>query len=301
MHDDHGVVHIGPPFDEDGGIHVQIVVQGLFPHGEIRHQLAPVQVLFLAVDDPGLCQLHHAGVDHLCMDAQIVLAHQLLTDGVRDTADPQLDAVSVLNEACHITPDLLLGRVGHALGQDGQRRIDLHQIIHVPDMDLGVSEHPGQPRIDLQDHNVRRLQSLHLMDQAHGHGEKPVVVHGRDHAHKDPGLVVLQPAAGVVVQVSGIVAQAAQGRSFPGRAHHKVAVDVHQPVILRVHHKGMLPHGQAVQHGQTADPAMKLVQVVQEGIGLPGALRIGKDITVPEQVQNVVDGDELAAVFRGVG
>ena len=213
--DDVGVVHIVHRQDGDAGVVVDIIIDPLGAEGEGGDALAPVDLLFAVVDRAALDQLHHGVGEHLGVDAQVVLILQGRAHRVGDGADAQLDAGAVLDplgdQAADGQADLVLlgGR------QHRQLTAQLHQAVHLADMDLRAADRPGLPVVDLQEHVPGLFDHGRAVGADGGQGEPAVLVHGRD---GDQEGVVLVHAADMTGDVPVVVGDGVREAAVDGLA-----------------------------------------------------------------------------------
>ena len=59
-------------------------------------------------DNASLDEVCHGGGELLGVQAQIMLVHQVLADGIGDAADAHLDGIAVVDEGCDHFADLIL-------------------------------------------------------------------------------------------------------------------------------------------------------------------------------------------------
>ena len=101
---------------------------------------ALVVVLALAGDDAPADHLAHGGGEHLGVQTQVMLVHQVAGHGVRQRADAQLDGVAVVDQFADQTADGVL-HLGGLHGRDlGQGLIHL-----IEAADVVGCRSPGRP------------------------------------------------------------------------------------------------------------------------------------------------------------
>ena len=93
--DDHRIIDIVYRQHLDIRIVVHEIIHALSPQGKCRHCLTGMDGFGGIVDCLAFDQLHHAVCKHLGMDAQMFFAFKGQANGIRDTADPQLEGGTV--------------------------------------------------------------------------------------------------------------------------------------------------------------------------------------------------------------
>ena len=77
--------------------------------------LAFMKRLLLSCDSTAFNELHHARGHHLRMDAKILLSLQRRCHGVGDTADAQLQRITIMDEVCNVRPNFQVLLIGYCV------------------------------------------------------------------------------------------------------------------------------------------------------------------------------------------
>ena len=107
-------------------------------------------------------------------------------------------------------------------------------------MDHRIAPDPGQPGVDLHNDPLGPLKKGALIDQAQGHAEIAVLIHGGHSGDKHVVPIDLNPAAHAAVQVVGIGGHHAVLVSLPRALHHEAAGVVEGLRIGGIIHKGVV-------------------------------------------------------------
>ena len=269
----------------------------MVPGDKRTHRNAPVDGFTPVGHRPAGHQVGHGSADLLCVDAQIMLLHQVKANGVGDAPESQLDTVPVPHQVGDIAGNGLLplpdGRVLEL--EDGLIHL-IHHIRHRDRQGTLPPDHRG-PGIDLKNNLVRPVDVLQGHNQVAAQVDIAVPVHGGDLGHKDVGgqappdllpIVVLvhreigvQPAPpgghGPPVKEKGMVAKAPRQRRVPG-------------------HRVVVPADGVPAVNPLLQPGGDGVQVFQEHLGLTAVGGPGQAVPVVDPVQGILDRAQALSV-----
>ena len=138
MHVDHRVV-------------VDPVVEPLAAHQEGGDDLARMERLGGAGDDPRLDQVEQAIGEHLRMDSEVALVIHGRQGSVGDAADAQLQRGAVLDQISDVLADASLGWTDRRSSVRDERMVRRHGAVDLVHMDKTVAQRSRHARIDLRD------------------------------------------------------------------------------------------------------------------------------------------------------
>ncbi len=242
------------------------VVQALFAVSEDPHHLPLVEGLFLSGDDPSLHHIHHGVCKHFSMHAQVMLVHQGCGGGIWNPPNSELNSVPVIDQGGDVPADFHVHLAWLGIRKLGNLCVHLHNAVHIPDVYLCVTKHPGKIGIDLQDDQVGTLQHLLFVDQTQGNTEIAMVVHGGRLPDEHIGPVSLHPAPRAVVEIGRERAEQAQLVGRPVGSHKKDAVQGEVLFVGRVVHKGVLVDTHTAHHSQISHLRGDGVELTQQGL-----------------------------------
>ena len=141
-------------------------------------------MLGLAVDDAGLDQRQHAVGEHLGVDTQILVTHQLRQHGVRNGADAHLQRGAVLDQFGAVAADAGLDLVGLGEVRLDERLVVLHEGVDLRHRDHRLTERTGHVLVDDGDHVVGHLDGAQRSVDRGAERYVAVLVRGRHLNHR---------------------------------------------------------------------------------------------------------------------
>ena len=231
------------------------------------------------------------------MNAQVVLVLERQRGCIGNAADAQLNAVTVIYQGSYVITDGHFQLVGGADGQVGQRSFGLHDHVNIPDMHLGVAVDPGQIGVYLKDHPICCFEEGLLMNQTQGDHKVAVAIHGGGGGDKDIAAVDLNPSAGPIVEVTGIIAEKPLLPALAGGTHQERDVHIKGILIDGVGEKTMGREAHGRKHPEVLSAAAEMVDGIEESRGLVGTLGGADDIAVLQGVQGFFYGDSFRLIF----
>ena len=111
--------------------------------------LAAVDVLARAGDDAALYHLAHEVREHLGVDAEVVLVHEVARAGVRQRADAELDAVAVVDKLGHILADGVVQLARRGIGDGVDLVLGLVERRDILDVDVHAAADGLEVAVDL--------------------------------------------------------------------------------------------------------------------------------------------------------
>ena len=186
IHGDNGRI-IGPftAFHQNRRIVVNEVIELLIAHCKYADDFTLVEIFLFASNDTGFYQIHHGAGDHFCMNTKVMLVHQGICYGIRNTADAKLNAVPIIDQTGNILADCHFNFAYLGTGENRKRIIHLDQSVYIMDMNLGIAIDNRKIRVDFKNDFFGMIHEIAFLDQTGGNTHITMLVHGRCLGNKD--------------------------------------------------------------------------------------------------------------------
>ena len=288
-----GIQNLGAGLHDALGVVVQILIQLMGAVGKYTNMHALIVGLTSTGDNAGINKVSHGGGELLGVQAQIVLVHQVLANGIGDTANAHLDGVAILDQRSDHFADLVLFGGGGNRSDAVLGGVDFIQQGNCLYRNIRGAIHIGQVGVDLNDDLLVLLNGvldgIVLDGLVHANIELAVLSHGRNLSGEDVAGLMTVDHAVVVGQVNGNEAGIQQLVSLTVGRAIEVVVAVDVAVHAGGHHEGITTNA-ALVDDNVVNTVSDLMEMAKQGFGLVVVVGAPDYVTGVNHIQSVLHG-----------
>ena len=180
------------------------------------------------------------------MNTKILLAVKACGNGIGNTADTKLNAVTVIDHVGNKLTDSKILFIRLCIGNFGHGIINLYKVVNIIDMKLNVTECSGRVGVNFKNNDLCLVDHLHLVCVGERKRNIAVLVGHRCDTNVNVGLTVEESLLCRKMKMVGNEGNVAVFVRLSEKGSVEPALCGKNILVLGIYHKFICAHGKAV-------------------------------------------------------